>query len=121
MPPDIGSSPVGSSIAADDAVFEVVVRQRRTLKVSGTDVVGGRGFLFGPITDPNRDRIIGMLAVGDAAIEGIPEDIERCFTLTTSEISRFLSRVIIIEPPSGVERSAPGARRESSGEGTSRS
>ena len=108
LPPDMASSPVGSSIGADDAVFEVVVRQRRTLKASGTDVVGGRGFLFGPITEPNQNRIIGMLAVGDAAIEGIPEDIERCFALTTSEISRFLGHVIIIEPPSGVRRETTG-------------
>jgi len=41
LPPDIDTPPTGSSISADDPVFEVVVRQRRMLKASGADVVGG--------------------------------------------------------------------------------
>jgi hypothetical protein len=114
LPPDIDTPPTGSSIASDDPVFEAVVGQRRTLKASGADVVGGRGFLFGPIIEPNQNRIIGMLAVGDAAIAGIPEDIERCFVLVTSELSRFLGRVILIEPPPGAEQSAPEAGHQSS-------
>ena len=48
--------------------------------------------------DPHApNRVIGMFAITGSALDDHPEDIERRFALTLSEISRVLGRIILIE------------------------
>ena len=62
------------------------------------EMLGNRGVLIGPLLDAHaQNRVIGMFAIGGGALDDHPEDIERRFSLTLSEISRVLGRIILIE------------------------
>jgi hypothetical protein len=89
------------TISPDDPLFAAVVEQRRTVSALRTDdlaALRGRAFLAGPLTDPHAaSRVIGMFTIAGGAVDDHPEDIERRFALTQTEISRVLGRIILID------------------------
>ena len=89
------------TISPGDPLFEAIVHQRRTLlatRPADQEMLGNRGVLIGPLLDAHaQSRVIGMFAIGGGALDDHPEDIERRFSLTLSEISRVLGRIILIE------------------------
>ena len=89
------------TISPDDPLFVAVVDRRRTLSALRADdlaALRGRAFLAGPLTDPHAaSRVIGMFTITGGALDDHPEDIERRFALTQSEISGVLGRIILID------------------------
>ncbi len=89
------------TIAPDDPLFGAVVKERRILsamRAADRLLLGERGVLAGPLADNHApNRVIGMFAIGGGALADHPEDIERRFSLTLSEIARVLGRIILIE------------------------
>lgn len=89
------------TISPDDPLFAAVVEQRRTVSAwRGDDksALRDRAFLAGPLMDPHAsNRVIGMFTIAGGALDDHPEDIERRFALTQSEISRVLGRIILID------------------------
>jgi hypothetical protein len=89
------------TVPADDPLFTAVVDERRTLSAqrpADQTVLRDRSFLAGPLMDAHApNRVIGMFAIAGGALDDHPEDIERRFSLTLSEISRVLGRIILID------------------------
>jgi len=89
------------TVAAEDALFSAVVNDRRTLSArqpADRTILRDRGFLAGPLMDAHApNRVIGMFAITGNVRDDHPEDIERRFALTLSEISRVLDRIILID------------------------
>jgi hypothetical protein len=81
----------------DDPLFAAVVNERLTLssrRLAEGALLGDRGIMAGPLVDPHAsDRVIGMLAIGGASLDDTPEDIERRFSLTCSEIAALVGRI----------------------------
>jgi hypothetical protein len=88
-------------VASDDPLFAAIVTERRLLSAASSDdatLLGQRGILAAPLTDTHApERVIGMLAIGEASLGDHPDDIERRFALTCSELSRLTSRISLIE------------------------
>jgi polysaccharide biosynthesis protein PelD len=88
-------------VAAADPLFAAVVNERRTLSArrpADRAFLRDRGFLAGPLMDAHTpNRVIGMFAIAGNTLDDYPEDIERRFALTLSEIVRVLGRIILIE------------------------
>lgn len=101
QPNDAPTAAGDITIPAGVPLFDAVVRQRRTLlatRPADRPVLGDRGVLAGPLVDAHApSRVIGMFAIGGGALDDHPEDIERRFSLTLSEISRVLGRITLIE------------------------
>ena len=89
------------AVPSDDPVFAAIVNERRFLSAASPAdgvLLGNRWILAGPLLDGNApDRVIGMFAIAGAALEDHPEDIERRFSLTCSEISRLVGRIVLID------------------------
>jgi hypothetical protein len=89
------------AIARDDPMFAAIVNERRVLSVAHPpdgSLLAGRGIMSGPLMDGRRPgRVIGMLAIGGVSLDDCPNDVERRFLLTSSELSRFASRIALIE------------------------
>lgn len=89
------------TVPADDPLFTAVVNERRTLSAlrpADQSMLQHRGFLAGPLIDAHAsNRVIGMFAISGSTLDDHPEDIERRFALTLSEVSRVLGRIILIE------------------------
>ncbi|MGE0035296.1 MAG: GAF domain-containing protein [Xanthobacteraceae bacterium] len=89
------------TVAAPDPLFTAVVSERRTLSArrpADRAILRDRGSLAGPLMDAHApNRVIGMFAIAGNALDDQPEDIERRFSLTLSEIARVLDRIILIE------------------------
>jgi hypothetical protein len=115
-------------IEPDSLLFHAVVQERRTLsaaKPRDREVIEERAAIVGPLIENSPSaRVIGMLAIGTGDLIDFPEDIERRFALTCSEVSRLLDRMILIEtatpapapvvrPISRLERLHSAAQRES--------
>jgi polysaccharide biosynthesis protein PelD len=88
-------------VPPDDPLFAAIVHERRTLSAARPAdhaLLGERGILAGPLVDQNTsDRVIGMFAIGGASLDDTPEDIERRFSLTCSEIARLAGRISLID------------------------
>jgi hypothetical protein len=88
-------------VPSDDPLFKAIVSERRVLAAAIPDdaaLLGQRGILAAPLTDIHApERVIGMLAIGDAALDDHPDDIERRLTLTCSELSRLTGRIGLID------------------------
>jgi hypothetical protein len=89
------------TISPDDPLFDAVVGQRRTLsalRAGDKAALRERAFLAGPLMDPHAgSRVIGMLSITGGALDDHPDDIDRRFALTQSEISGVLGRIILID------------------------
>jgi len=89
-----------ADVAEDDPLFTAIVKERRTLSAARPAeraLLGDRGVMAGPLAEPNApDRVIGMLAVG-ASPDDAPEDIERRFALTATELARLADRIGLLE------------------------
>jgi hypothetical protein len=104
------------TIASDDPLLAAIVNERRLVSAgqpSDAALIGQRGIvLAGPLADPHApDRVIGMLALGGAALDDYPEDIERRFRLTAAELSALMGRIDLISrwhatAPAGAARGA---------------
>jgi hypothetical protein len=88
-------------VPPDDPLFAAIVRERLTLSAarpSDHALLGERGIMAGPLVDQNTsDRVVGMFAIGGASLDDAPEDIERRFSLTCSEIARLAGRISLID------------------------
>jgi hypothetical protein len=88
-------------VLSDDPLFAAIVNERRTLSVAHAAdkvLLGNRGVMAGPLVDQQApDRVLGMFAIAGAALDDHPEDIERRFSLTASEVSRFVGRIVLME------------------------
>jgi hypothetical protein len=88
-------------VPADDPLFAAIVNERRTLssaRPAEAALLGDRGIMAGPLVDHHgADRVIGMFAIGGASLDDTPEDIERRFSLTSSEIARLAGRISLID------------------------
>lgn len=101
QPPDETRHASDLIVEPNDALFAAIVDQRRILAVTRPEdrkLLGNRGVLMGPLLENSAsNRVIGMLGIGGADLIDFPDDIERRFRLTCAEISRLLSRVILID------------------------
>jgi len=99
-PADDHRPAAGAVVPSDDPLFAAIVNDRRTLSVARTAdqvLLGNRGVMAGPLIDQqSSDRVLGMFAIGGAALDDHPEDIERRFSLTSSEVSRLAGRIILM-------------------------
>jgi GAF domain len=88
-------------VSSDDPLFAAIVNERLTLSAAHPAdhaLLGERGIMAGPLIDHNAsDRVIGMLAIGGGSLDDAPEDIERRFSLTASEIARLAGRISLID------------------------
>jgi GAF domain-containing protein len=88
-------------VPADDPLFAAIVDERRLVSAALPDdaaLLGQRGALAGPLTDNHApEHVIGMLAIGGSALEDHPDEIERRFQLTASELSRLAGRIKLVE------------------------
>jgi hypothetical protein len=88
-------------VLSDDPLFAAIVNERRTLSVAHAAdkvLLGNRGVMAGPLVDQQApDRVLGMFAIAGAALDDHPEDIERRFSLTASEVSRLVGRIVLME------------------------
>jgi GAF domain len=88
-------------VAAEDPLFAAIVNEKRILsatRIADRTLLGNRGVLAGPLVDPQAsDRVLGMFAIAGAALDDHPEDIERRFALTVSEVSRLVGRIVLME------------------------
>jgi polysaccharide biosynthesis protein PelD len=102
--------PVAETVVPpDDPLFAAIVNERLTLSAAHPfdhGLLGERGIMAGPLIDPNASEgVIGMFAIGGATLDDAPEDIERRFALTSSEIARLADRISLID--SWEEAAAP--------------
>jgi hypothetical protein len=124
QPPDETRHPSDLVVEPDDALFAAVVHHRRILAVTRPEdrkLLGDRGVLMGPLLENSAsNRVIGMLGIGGADLIDFPDDIERRFRLTCAEISRLLSRVILVDswqtPPVRAIEFQQGPFREAAAE-----
>jgi hypothetical protein len=90
-----------ADVPSDDPLFAAIVNGRRTLSAARPGdgaLIGNRGLLAAPLIDSHAsERVIGMLAVGGAALDDHSEDTERRLALTCSQISRLAGRVALID------------------------
>ena len=88
------------TVPSDDPAFAAIVNERRILSAATRPadgaLLGNRWILAGPLLDATG-RAIGMFALAGDALDDHPEDIERRFSLTASEISRLVGRIVLIE------------------------
>src|SRR5262249_23504158 len=88
-------------IPADDPLFAVIVDERRLVWAALPDdaaLLGQRGDLAGALVESHApERVIGMLVIGGSALDDTPDEIERKFHLTASELSRLAGRIQLIE------------------------
>ena len=88
-------------VPSDDPLFAAIVTERRLLSAASPDdaaLLGQRGVLAAPLTDSHApERVIGMLAIGDASLDDHPDDIERRLALTCWELSRLAGRIALID------------------------
>jgi hypothetical protein len=115
--------PAGDT-SADDPIFAAIVTERRLLSATRAGDAGllrERGLMAGPLLDhhplPNppphsaskdarehafagegrEGAVIGMLVIGGSSLDDYPDDIERRFKLTASELSRLTGRMSLLE------------------------
>ena len=88
-------------ISADDPIFAAIVTERRLLsaaRAADAKLLGERGLMAGPLlADHAPERVIGMLVIGGSSLDDYPDDIERRFKLTASELSRLTGRISLLE------------------------
>jgi hypothetical protein len=111
-------------ISAHDPIFAAITTERRLLsaaRAADAALLGERGLMAGPLLGehphPNppphsasqdaRERayagegregaVVGMLVIGGSSLDDYPDDIERRFRLTASELSRLTGRMSLLE------------------------
>jgi hypothetical protein len=91
----------GIEIARDDPIFAAIVDEGRALSAARREdnvLIAGRGIMAGPVIDgKSPDRVVGMLAIGGVSLDDCPNDIERRFQVTCSELSRVADRIKLIQ------------------------
>jgi hypothetical protein len=94
------AAPPGSTHTAINpatALFTSVVKERRIISAStpaGAALLGDVGIFAGPVFETHAgNKVVGMLALAGASLEGLPDDIERRFALACSELSRLVDRI----------------------------
>jgi hypothetical protein len=88
-------------IAREAPLFAAIVNEQRILSaVHPADgaLLGGCGIMAGPLMDGKApSRVIGMLALRGVSCDDCPDDIERRFSLTLSELSRLAGRLRLLD------------------------
>jgi hypothetical protein len=88
-------------ISADDPIFAAIVTERRLLsaaRAGDAGLLGERGLMAGPLLDHHApERVTGMLVIGGSSLDDYPDDIERRFMITASELSRLTGRMSLLE------------------------
>src|SRR5260370_528502 len=88
-------------IAREDPLFAAIVNERRILSAARPAdgaLLAGRGIMAGPLMEGKApDRVIGMFAIEGVPLDDCPDDIERRFSLTCSELSRLAGRITLLE------------------------
>jgi hypothetical protein len=89
------------AIAREDPLFAAIVNERRVLSAArpaDSALLADRGIMAGPLMEGKApDRVIGMFAIGGVSLDDCPDDIERRFSLTCSELSRLAGRIRLID------------------------
>jgi len=90
-----------ADVPSHDPLFTAIATERRllsALRPADRTLLGDRGVLAGPLFDgQTSDRVIGMLAVGGAALDDDREDAERRFKLACSEIAPLIPRILLVD------------------------
>jgi GAF domain len=90
-----------TEVPPDHPLFTAIVNARRVLSAArpaDAALLGNRWTLAGPLLDGHDcDRAIGMFAIAGAALDDLPDDIERRFSLTATEIARLVGRIVLID------------------------
>jgi hypothetical protein len=88
-------------IAREDPLFAAIVNEQRTLSAARPadgELLAGRGVMAGPLMQGEAPgRVIGMLAIAGVSLDDCPDDIERRFSLTCSELSRLAGRIMLTD------------------------
>jgi GAF domain len=88
-------------IVREDPLFAAIVNEQRTLSAArpaDRALLAGRSIMAGPLMEGKApDRVIGMFAIGGVSLDDCPDDIERRFSLTCSELSRLVGRISLVE------------------------
>jgi hypothetical protein len=88
-------------IPREDPLFAAIVNERRILSTARPTegaLLAGRGVMAGPLMQGKApDRVIGMFAIAGVSLDDCPDDIERRFSLTCSELSRLAGRILLID------------------------
>jgi hypothetical protein len=88
-------------IPREDPLFAAIVNERRILSAARPAdgaLLAGRGVMAGPLMQGKApDRVIGMFAIAGVSLDDCPDDIERRFSLTCSELSRLAGRIMLID------------------------
>jgi hypothetical protein len=88
-------------VPAADPLFAAIIGEQRLLSAAHTAdaaLLGHRGVMAGPLVDTHAPtRVIGMLAIGGASLDDYPDDIERRFSLASSELSRLAGRIGLLD------------------------
>jgi hypothetical protein len=89
------------TVAFDDPLFVAIMQERRTLSAARPAdgaLLGNRGVLAGPLLDTGApERAIGMLTIGGASLDDLPDDVERRFSLVAAEVSRQAGRIGLLD------------------------
>jgi GAF domain-containing protein len=108
-------------VPSDDPLFAAIVNERRLVSAAlpeDADLLGQHGVLAMPLTDHYApERVIGMLMIGGSALDDHPDEIERRFELTASELSRLAGRIKLVESWHAAASAASGELdRETNGQ-----
>jgi len=105
--------PPTTVVPSDDPLFPAIVHERlhavicafpRMPRCSATI-----GIMAGPLIDQHASgRVIGMFAIGGASLDDMPEDVERRFLLTSSEIAGLVGRIGFDRPAGTPPPRPPG-------------
>lgn len=90
-----------ADVPSHHPLFAAIATERRllsALRPADRTLLGDRGVLAGPLFDGQTSgRVIGMLAVGGAALDDDREDAERRFKLACSEIAPLIPRILLVD------------------------
>jgi hypothetical protein len=89
------------SVVVTDPLFAAVIDERRVVSErngAGRAVLAGRAIMAGPLVDgESPGRVVGMLTIGGPSLADCPEDIDRRFVLTCTELSRLAGRIHLMQ------------------------
>ena len=98
-----GGRPVAGDavIAGKDPLYAAIVNERRILsaaRAADVALLAGRAVMAGPLMQSKGPhRLVGMLALCNVSLDDLPQDIERRFSITCSELSRLGGHIMLLD------------------------
>ncbi len=87
------------AVRPEDPLFAAIVDERRIVSTedeADAALLAGRAIMAGPLVQ-GKDHVIGMFSICGASLADCPEDIERRFSLTCTELSRLAGRIRLVD------------------------